>query len=102
MTPMRLHVSAYFTKHLQAQPKKRSTDNRRVKPANYGEVLTSDEVMKRLEEKEKEKAEKEKEKAAKKAQKKATIKKGKQEQNQDQPEEISTFLYLKMYIADFF
>lgn len=91
MTPMKLHVSVYFTKHLQAEPKKQSTDNRRVKPASYGEVLTSDEVMRRLQEKEKEKAEKEKEKAAKKAQKKT---KGKQKQKQDQPEEISMFLYL--------
>ncbi len=97
---MKLHVSVYFAKHLQAKPMKRSTDNRRVKPATYGEVMTSDEVIERLEEKEKEKARKEKEKAdkaaerAEKAKKKDGKKKGKKtkpaqiEQAQDSDEEI--------------
>ena len=74
VTPVKLHVVAYITRQIQAKPKPRSTDNRRVKPTVYGEVLTSDEVVERLEEKEREKtkkaAEKER-KAAEKASKKA-------------------------------
>ena len=41
VTPVKLHVVAYFTKHMQAkqQPKPRR-NNHRVKPTVYGEVLT--------------------------------------------------------------
>ncbi len=68
VTPMKLQVTAYITKHIQAQ---RNKDNQRVKPTVYGEVLTSDEVMERLQEEEREKAEKEAEKEKKAAERKA-------------------------------
>jgi len=71
MTPIRLHVVAYFSRHLQTQNKGHVKDNRRVKPKYYGEALTRDEVMERMEEEEREKREKEREKREKKAQKKA-------------------------------
>lgn len=72
MTPVKLHVVAYFTKHMQAkQPPKTRKDNHRVKPTVYGEVLTRDEIVERLEEQAREKREKEAEKAAKKTEKEA-------------------------------
>ena len=67
MTPVKLHVVAYFTKHLQAQQKPKSRDNRKVKPTVYGEVLTRDEIIERVEPQAKEKAEKAAEKAKKAA-----------------------------------
>ena len=70
MTPVKLHVVAYFSRHLQAQQKPRSTENRRVKPTVYGEVLTSDEVIERLDRQEEEKKEKEAERKQKAAEKK--------------------------------
>ena len=39
MTPVKLHVVAYLTKHIQAKPKARSNNNRKVKPTVYGEVF---------------------------------------------------------------
>lgn len=66
MTPVKLHVMAYLTKHLQPRQKQRVTDNRRVKQTVYGEVLTRDELMMRLEEQEREKEAKEAEKRANK------------------------------------
>ena len=71
MTPMKLHVVAYLTKHIQAKPKPRSRDNRKVKPTVYGEVLTSDEIVERLEQEEKEKTEKAAAKEREKAKKAA-------------------------------
>ena len=64
---MELTVAAYFSKYLQCQNKPRQRDNRRVKPVAYGEVLTRDEVIQRLEQEELEKAEKAAEKAREKA-----------------------------------
>ena len=58
MTPMKLHVVAYFSKYMQGKQRQRSKDKRKVKPTVYGEVLTTDEVMERLEEEEREKKEK--------------------------------------------
>ena len=53
-------------KAFTAKAEERVTDNRRVKPTVYGEVLTRDELLMRLEEQEKEKAAKEAEKKANK------------------------------------
>ena len=58
ITPVRLHVVAYFTHHLQKQNKSKAKDNQRVKPRYYGEALTRDEIVQRLEENEKQKREK--------------------------------------------
>lgn len=69
MTPIKLHVVAYLTKHIQAKPKPRSKDNRKVKPTLYGEVLTSDQIVERLEREAKEKAEKNAQKEREKAEK---------------------------------
>ena len=66
---MKLHVTAYITQRIQAKPKTRSKDNRKVKPTVYGEVLTSDEVLDRLEQEERDKAEKAAEKEREKAEK---------------------------------
>ena len=84
---MKLHVAVYFTKHLQVKPKIRSTDNRKVKPTMYGEVLTTDQVIDRLEEKEREKMRKEKEKAEKAAKQAATKKAVKKTSKKKQTEE---------------
>ena len=67
VTTVELTVAAYFSKYLQCQNKPRQRDNRRVKPVAYGEVLTRDEVVQRLEQEELEKAEKAAEKAREKA-----------------------------------
>ena len=61
----------YLTKHIQAKPKPRSRDHRKVKPTVYGEVLTSDEIVVRLEQEEKEKTEKAAAKEREKAKKAA-------------------------------
>jgi len=72
MTPVKLHVVAYFTKHIQTKQKsKPKRNNQRVKPTVYGEVLTRDEMIEKLEEEEREKEQKEAEKAAKKAERAA-------------------------------
>ena len=63
VTTVELTVAAYFSKYLQCQNKPRQRDYRRVKPVAYGEVLTRDEVVQRLEQEELEKAEKAAEKA---------------------------------------
>ena len=55
MTPVRLHVVAYFSRHLEGmRPPPRG--KKRVKPQFYGEALTSDEVFGRIEEAEQAKA----------------------------------------------
>lgn len=68
---MKLHVVSYITRHIQAKPKPRQKNNRKVKPTVYGEVLTSDEVVERLEKEEQEKQEKAAEKAKKAAEREA-------------------------------
>ena len=65
LTPVKLHVVSYITRHIKARAKPRSKDNHRIKPTVYGEVLTSDEVMARLEKEEQERVEKAAEKARK-------------------------------------
>ena len=37
MTPMKLHVVAYISKHMQGKERQRSKDKRKVKPTVYGE-----------------------------------------------------------------
>lgn len=71
MTPVKLTVTAYITKQIQAKQPKPRGSNKQVKPTVYGEVLTRDYTIARLEEQEKEKMEKVAEKAAKKAEKEA-------------------------------
>lgn len=55
MTPVHLHVTAYFTKFFSSKPAENPRDNRRIQPNYYGEALTRDEVIERLEKKEEEK-----------------------------------------------
>ena len=80
LTPIKLHVSAYLTKYMKPREQKQRRDNRRVKPTVYGEVLTKDEILERLEAEEKEKSEKaatkraNKEERAERARKKAAEK----------------------------
>ena len=72
LTPVRLHVTAYITKYLQSKQKPAAPkENRRIKPTVYGEVLTSEEIVERLEAEEREKEEKKAEKVAKRAEKEA-------------------------------
>ena len=71
LTPMKFHIVGYLTRYIEAQPKPRSRDNRRVKVSVYGEVLTSNEVVERLEKEEKEKTEKAMAKKREKAEKTA-------------------------------
>ena len=67
ITPVRLHVVTYFTNHFQQRNATQlAKDNRRVQPQYYGEALTRDEVLDRIEDSEREKREKEEGKAAKK------------------------------------
>ncbi len=48
----------YITKHIQAKPKSKPRGtNKKVKPTMYGEVLTRDEIIERLEAEEKERGE---------------------------------------------
>jgi len=54
MTPVQLHLLAYFSHHLQAQNQEHIKDNQ-VKP-NYGEAVTRDEIVERMEEEEREKS----------------------------------------------
>lgn len=70
MTPVKLTVTAYITKQIQAkqQPKVRR-NNKRVKPSLYGEVMTRDDIIDRLEEEERDKKQVEEERALKRAEK---------------------------------
>ncbi len=77
MTPVRLNVVAYFSRHLEG--KKQATRNKRVKPRFYGEALTKDEVFVRIEE-----TEKPKEKEAKEKRKRQKRKRGKAEEKREQ------------------
>ena len=56
ITPVCLHVAVYFSKQPQY---KQTKDKRKVKPTFYGEVFTSDDVVERIEEIEKEKEQEE-------------------------------------------
>lgn len=59
MTPVRLHLAVYFTNYFQRAPtKKKCSSNKRIKPQYYGEALTSDEIVERMEREEREKEEK--------------------------------------------
>ena len=55
LTPVRMHVVAYFTEHLQKEVQQQKRDNRRLKPRYYGEVLTREEIIERMEREEEEK-----------------------------------------------
>ena len=57
---MRMHVVAYFTKYLQKEKPHQSKDKRRLKPSYYGQVLTRDEIIEKMEEEAKHKKEKKK------------------------------------------
>ena len=50
MTPVQLHIVAYFSRYLQNQNANTVRDKKRVKPQIYGEALTKDEIMLRIEE----------------------------------------------------
>ena len=87
MTPVRLHVVAYFSRHLEGK-RPAPRDQRRVKPQFYGEALTGDEVFVRLEKAEQERAQKiqEKEEKQKERKKLAQEKKEKQKERKEQRE----------------
>ena len=73
MTPMQLHVVAYFSKYLQKQnANKLKSSNKRIKPHYYGEALTREEIIERLEDEEREKREKKERKGSRKRKAKAT------------------------------
>ena len=55
MTPVQLHIVAYFSRYLQNQNANTVRDKKRVKPQIYGEALTKDEIMLRIEEHEEQK-----------------------------------------------
>ena len=67
ISPVWLNVVAYFTHPLQKQNKSKAMakGKQRVKPEYYGETLTRDEVVQRLEENEKQKRENSKAKGGK-------------------------------------
>ncbi len=68
MTPVKLHLAAYFSKELQYKPTlSQRKNNKKTACSHYGEVLTSDEVVERIESKEREKKEQEEERIKKKA-----------------------------------
>ena len=73
MTPMKLHVVAYFSKHLEGK-KQGSKCKRRIKPTFYGEALTTSEVLERMEEQDREKERKEKEKRDRKKKREQRVK----------------------------
>ncbi len=76
-TPIRVELRAYFVQALQPADKRLGTRRRRrVELSDHGEVLTSDQVLERLEQAEAEKVRKAAEKARKAAEKKSG-KKGK-------------------------
>lgn len=73
MTPIQLHVVAYFSNFLQKQnAKKPKSSNQRVKPNNYGEALTRDEILERIEDEERAKREKKGKKGSRKRKTRAT------------------------------
>ena len=74
-TPIRVELRAYFVKVLQPADKRGAQRRRRVELNDHGEVLTSDQVLERLEQAEAEKARK----VAKKARKAAEKKSGKKD-----------------------
>lgn len=58
MTPVRLHVVAYFSHHFeQKNAKQPHSSNKRVRSQYYGEALTRDEMIQRIENDEREKRE---------------------------------------------
>lgn len=64
---MQLHVTTYFTNFFKARnAKKAPSTNKRIKPAYYGEALTRDEIVQRIEAEEEEKREKEAKKRGRK------------------------------------
>ena len=65
LTPVRMHVVAYFAQHLKKEVQHQKRDNRRLKPRYYGEVLTRDDIIERME-KEAEEKQKKRGKRAKK------------------------------------
>ena len=65
MTPVQLHVVAYFSHHLQGKKSQGQRNKKRVKPRFYGEALTSDDIFRRIEEEESEKIEQQKKKKQK-------------------------------------
>lgn len=67
ITPIRMHVVAYFAKHLQKEKRKQCKDTRRIKPRYYGEVLTRDEIIERMEKEEMEKKKKKRKRVTEKA-----------------------------------
>ena len=85
---MKLHVLSYITGQIQAKPKPRARDNSKVKPTVYGEVLTSDEVVSRLEE-EQERQIKAAEKAKKAADREAKKQEAKKAQKAKKDNETS-------------
>ena len=77
-TPIRVELRAYFVQALQPADKRPGTRRRRrVELSDAGEVLTSDQVLERLEQADAEKARNAAEKAAEKARKAAQKKSGK-------------------------
>ena len=71
-TPIRVELRAYFVKALQPADKPQGMRRRRrVELSDYGEVLTNDQVLERLEQADVEKKRKEAEKARKAAEKKS-------------------------------
>ncbi len=61
----------YITKHIQAKPKSKPRGtNKKVKPTMYGEVLTRDEIIERLEAKERKKRRKKQKRQQKRQQNK--------------------------------
>ena len=86
MTPMKLHMVAYFSKHLEGK-KQGSKCKRRVKPTFYGEALTTSEVLERMEEQDREKERKEKEKRDRKKKREQRVKE--KDTNGDETDEAS-------------
>ena len=83
MTPVRLHVVGYFSRHLQVKnPSQTQRSKKCVKPKFYGESLTADEVFVRIQEAEtaKLKTLEEKEQRKKERAEKARLKKLKTKQ----------------------
>ncbi len=92
MTPVRLNVVAYFSRHLEGK-KQAPRNNKRVKPRFYGEALTKDEVFVRIEETERakekeaeEKRERQKRKREKAEEKREQQKRKKEKAQQKKPE----------------
>ena len=59
ITPVKLHLAVYFSRELQYRPTaNKKKDKEKAQTGYYGEVLTNDEVVERIETKEREKKEK--------------------------------------------